>query len=69
MNIYMTDLVVIGAGHALLDTGDTLIGMHLRPVAVPYRGEIRQIGRANLVCAYSACPMQAERGMSTYERS
>ena len=39
-----------------LDIGLTLIGMHLRPVAVPYRGEIRQIGRANLVCAYSRLP-------------
>ena len=39
-----------------LDIGDTLIGMHLRPVAVPYRGEIRQIGHANLVCAYSRLP-------------
>ena len=36
--------------------GDTLIGMHLRPVAVPFRGEIRQIGHANLVCAYSRLP-------------
>ena len=39
-----------------LDIGDTLIGMHLRPVAVPYRGEIKQIGHANLVCAYSRLP-------------
>ncbi len=39
-----------------MDIGDTLIGMHLRPVAVPYRGEIKQIGHANLVCAYSRLP-------------
>ena len=39
-----------------LDIGDTLIGMHLRPVAVPFRGEITQIGQANLVCAYSRLP-------------
>ena len=40
----------------ITDIGDTLIGMHLRPVAVPYRGEIKQIGHANLVCAYSRLP-------------
>ena len=39
-----------------LDIGDTLIGMHLRPVAVPYRGEIRKIGQANLVCAWCRLP-------------
>ena len=33
------------------DIGDTLIGMHLRPVAVPVRLSIRKIGAANLVCA------------------
>lgn len=39
-----------------LDIGDTLIGMHLRPVAVPVRGEIRQVGHANVVAAYSRLP-------------
>lgn len=39
-----------------LDIGDTLIGMHLRPVAVPFRGTVRQVGQANLVCAYSRLP-------------
>ena len=39
-----------------LDIGNTLIGMHLRPVAVPVRGEIRQIGHAALVAAYSRLP-------------
>lgn len=34
-----------------MDIGDTLIGMHLRPVAVPVRLAVRQIGQANLVCA------------------
>ncbi|MBO4391345.1 MAG: TIGR01440 family protein [Lachnospiraceae bacterium] len=33
------------------DIGDTLIGMHLRPVAVPVRLSLRKIGAANLVCA------------------
>ena len=34
-----------------MDIGDTLIGMHLAPVAVPVRLDIRQIGEAHLVCA------------------
>lgn len=37
--------------HAGIDIGDTLIGMHLRPVAVPVRTQIRQIGSAHVVCA------------------
>ena len=34
-----------------MDIGDTLIGMHLAPVAVPVRLSLRKIGEANLVCA------------------
>ena len=34
-----------------MDIGDTLIGMHLRPVAVPVRLSLKKIGEANLVCA------------------
>lgn len=37
--------------HAGMDIGDTLIGMHLRDVAVPVRLDVKRIGRANLVCA------------------
>ena len=37
--------------HAGMDIGDTLIGMHLREVAVPVRLGIKKIGEANLVCA------------------
>ena len=37
--------------HAGIDIGDTLIGMHLRPVAVPVRIEHPMIGRAHIVCA------------------
>ena len=37
--------------HAGMDIGDTLIGMHLREVAVPVRLSIRKIGAASLVCA------------------
>ena len=34
-----------------MDIGDTLIGMHLRHVAVPVRVSVKKIGEANLVCA------------------
>ena len=34
-----------------LDIGDTLIGMHLKEVAVPVRLGVKKIGQANLVCA------------------
>lgn len=34
-----------------LDIGDTLIGMHLKAVAVPVRLSVRNIGEANLVAA------------------
>lgn len=34
-----------------MDIGDTLIGMHLKPVAVPVRLSMRKLGEANLVCA------------------
>lgn len=37
--------------HAGLDIGGTLIGMHLRPVAVPVRLSLDHIGRAILLCA------------------
>ena len=34
-----------------LDIGDTLIGMHLKDVAVPVRLSVKQIGQAHLVAA------------------
>ncbi len=37
--------------HAGMDIGDTLIGMHLREVAVPVRIRTDQIGDARVVCA------------------
>ncbi|MGZ4112398.1 MAG: TIGR01440 family protein, partial [Tumebacillaceae bacterium] len=37
--------------HAGIDIGDTFIGMHLRHVAVPVRGTIRQIGDAHVTMA------------------
>ncbi len=39
--------------HAGIDIGDTLIGMHLRDVAVPIRLSVKKIGDANVVCAYT----------------
>ena len=37
--------------HAGIDVGDTLIGMHLRDVAVPVRIKTKEIGGARVVCA------------------
>ena len=37
--------------HAGIDIGGTLIGMHLRPVAVPVRLSLNQIGEARILCA------------------
>lgn len=42
----------IGArGKAGIDIGNTLIGMHLRPVVVPVRIKTASIGKAPVVCA------------------
>lgn len=37
--------------HAGMDIGDTLIGMHLKEVAVPVRISVEKIGEAHVVCA------------------
>ena len=34
-----------------MDIGETLIGMHLKKVAVPVRLSIKNIGQANVICA------------------
>ncbi len=34
-----------------IDIGGTLIGMHIKPIVVPVRTSIRNIGCANIVCA------------------
>jgi uncharacterized protein (TIGR01440 family) len=39
--------------HAGIDIGDTLIGMHLRAVAVPFRPSIRAIGSAHVTAAFT----------------
>lgn len=37
--------------HAGIDIGGTLVGMHLREVAVPVRLSLKKIGEANILCA------------------
>ncbi len=39
--------------HAGIDIGDTLIGMHLKSVVVPFRPSIRQVGSAHITAAYT----------------
>ncbi|MGE5381237.1 MAG: TIGR01440 family protein [Methylocystaceae bacterium] len=46
----------IGA-HAGIDIGDTFIGMHLKRVAVPVRGSIKEIGNAHLTMARTRPPL------------
>ncbi|WP_274654323.1 TIGR01440 family protein [Paenibacillus humicola] len=46
-------LVETVQAHAGIDIGDTLIGMHLRRVAVPVRPSIREIGAAHVTMAYT----------------
>ena len=49
----MTSPVAVEAikAHAGLDIGGTLIGMHLREVAVPVRLSTNKLGEANILCA------------------
>ena len=49
----LTDAVLVESvqAHAGIDIGETLIGMHLRPVAVPVRPSIRTIGEARVTMA------------------
>jgi uncharacterized protein (TIGR01440 family) len=39
--------------HAGIDIGDTMIGMHLRRVAVPFRPSVKQIGFAHVTAAFT----------------
>ena len=50
---HMQEPVAVEAllAQAGVDIGDTLIGMHLTPVAVPVRTEQKTIGQAHVVCA------------------
>ncbi len=49
----MSDPVAVESirAHAGMDIGATLIGMHLRRVAVPVRLSVNRIGQASLICA------------------
>ena len=42
---------------AAIDIGDTLVGMHIRPVAVPLRIDDPFVGEARVVMAYSRLPL------------
>lgn len=50
---HLRDAVVVEAvkAHAGMDIGDTMIGMHLKPVAVPLRFTTKKIGNAHLTLA------------------
>ena len=49
---YLVESVVADMG---IDIGNTLIGMHIRPVCVPVRVSIKSIGEAPLTLARSRC--------------
>lgn len=55
----MTDPVLAETvqAHAGIDIGETLIGMHLRRVAVPFRPSLRYIGEARVNAAYTRPPL------------
>lgn len=55
---HMSDPVAVQTvrAHAGMDVGSTLIGMHLRRVAVPVRLSVNRIGEAHLVCARTRPP-------------
>ncbi len=42
---------------AAIDIGDTLVGMHIRPVAVPLRLDDDRLGEARVIAAYSRLPL------------
>ncbi|MDN5325459.1 MAG: hypothetical protein PWP41_154 [Moorella sp. (in: firmicutes)] len=48
---------LLAQAHAGLDIGSTLIGMHLRPVAVPVRLAIKTIGAAPVTAARTRPPL------------
>lgn len=52
---HMNDAVVVEhiSGHAGLDIGETMIGMHLKHVAVPFRLNKRYLGEARLTAAFT----------------
>ncbi|MCC3379428.1 TIGR01440 family protein [Paenibacillus farraposensis] len=55
--------------HAGIDIGETLIGMHLRPVAVPFRPGLRWIGEARVTAAFTRPPLiGGQRAVYTLEQ-
>ncbi|WP_391573979.1 TIGR01440 family protein [Cohnella sp.] len=60
-------LVEAVQAHAGIDIGETLIGMHLRPVAVPLRPSIREVGHARVNMAATR-PKLIGGARAVYER-
>ncbi|WP_225999664.1 TIGR01440 family protein [Paenibacillus sp. BJ-4] len=55
--------------HAGIDIGETLIGMHLRPIAVPFRPSLRWIGEARVTAAFTRPPLiGGQRAVYTLEQ-
>ena len=52
--------------HAGIDIGGTLIGMHLRRVAVPVRLSLSKIGEANILCARTRPEAHRRRARKIY---
>lgn len=66
----MRDAVVVESiqADAGIDIGDTFIGMHLKPVAVPVRPRVRQVGEAHVTMAITR-PKLIGGARAIYERT
>jgi uncharacterized protein (TIGR01440 family) len=66
----MQDAVVVETiqADAGIDIGDTFIGMHLKPVAVPVRPRIKQLGEAHVTMAMTR-PKLIGGARAVYERT
>ncbi|WP_301335715.1 TIGR01440 family protein [Bacillus sp. FJAT-27445] len=66
----LEDAIVVESlkAEAGIDIGDTLIGMHLKPVAVPVRVGRRSVGHANVVLARTR-PKLIGGSRAVYERT
>lgn len=67
---HMREPVAVEAlqARAGVDIGDTLIGMHLAPVAVPVRTRHKTVGQAHVVCAHSRAKYVGG-GRASYDES
>lgn len=65
----MRDAVVVESiqADAGIDIGDTFIGMHLKPVAVPVRPSVKQVGEAHVTMAVTR-PKLIGGARAVYER-